>query len=68
MTTIKLNESQLNFLHMALELADQNACTRIQNSKDGEIRRNVANNQHKAFKELLSVVTKEMDKLYANSI
>jgi len=65
---IKLNESQLNLLHMALELADQNACTRIQNSKDGETRHNVAINQHKAFNELLSVVTKEMDKIYADNI
>jgi hypothetical protein len=68
MTTLKLTESQLSFLHMALELAEQNACTRIQNSKDGETRHNVARNQRTAFIELSSMVTKEMDKLYKDNI
>ena len=68
MNTITLNESQLNFLCMALELAEQNAATRIQNSTDGEIRHNVAINQRKAFIELSSMVAKEMDKLYADNI
>ena len=68
MNTIKLNEQQLNSLAMALELAEQNACTRIQNSVDGEIRHSVAVNQRKAFIELAGLVGRQMDILYADKI
>ena len=68
MNTITLNEQQLNALAMALELAEQNACTRIQNSVEGEIRRNVAVNQRNAFIELAGIVCCEMDKLYVDKI
>ena len=68
MNTITLNEQQLNALAMALELAEQSACTRIQNSVEGEIRHNVAVNQRKAFLELAGLVGREMDILYADRI
>ena len=68
MNTIKLNEQQLNALAMALELAEQSACTRIQKSVEGEIRHSVAVNQRKAFIELAGLVGREMDILYADRI
>jgi hypothetical protein len=68
MNTVTLNEQQLNSLAMALELAEQTASTRIQNSVEGEIRHNVAVNQRKAFIELAGLVCREMDILYADKI
>lgn len=66
--TLALTEKQLNSLHMALLIADQEARTRLLKSVDGEIRHNLAQNQFQTVQELLSIVVKQLDILNAETI
>ena len=68
MINISLTEAQLDGLYMALNLAEQENATRLQASKADEIRFNVQTNLKKYIDELLTITTREMDKLYADSI
>jgi hypothetical protein len=68
MINITLTEAQLDGLYMALNLAEQEIANRLQTSKEGEIRFNVQTNLKKYIDELLTITTREMDKLYADSI
>jgi pyruvate formate-lyase activating enzyme-like uncharacterized protein len=68
MVTISLTEAQLDGLYMALNLAEQENAKRLQASKAGEIRFNVQTNLKNYIDELLTITTREMDKLYADSI
>jgi len=68
MINITLTEAQLDGLYMALNLAEQEIANRLQTSKEGEIRFNTQTNLKNYIDELISITTKEMDKLYADSI
>lgn len=68
MITINLTEAELNNLHMALLIADQEARVRLLRSTDGEIRHNLAQNQFQGVQALLSKVLKELDIINASTL
>ena len=68
MTTITLNQQQLESLHMALDLAYIEVLSRLQTAEKGSIRMNVLSNQRQHFSELTSIVVKKLDALNADRI
>lgn len=68
MTTITLNQQQLESLHMALDLAYTEVLSRLQTVEKGSIRMNVLSNQRQHFSELSSIVVKKLDALNADRI